>query len=43
MDLGDTNYKFMDLGMNFQSSWTQVTQITSLWTQKCNFEVDGPK
>ena len=22
MDLGDTNYKFMDLGMNFQSSWT---------------------
>ena len=27
MDLGDTNYKFMDLEIDFQSLWTKVTQI----------------
>jgi len=40
MDLGDTNYKFMDLRMDFKSLQTQVTQITSLWIHKCNFEID---
>ena len=43
MDLGDTNYKYMDLKIDFQSLWTSMTQVTSLWTKKYNFEVDGPK
>jgi len=25
MDLGDTNYKFMDLGMNFQSFFVDLS------------------
>ena len=43
VDLGYTTYKFMDVEMNFQSSWTKVTQIKSLWVQKYNFKIDESK
>jgi len=41
IDLSDTNYKFMDQKMHFQSLWTYVFKVYG--PKKHKLQVDGPK
>ena len=41
MDLSDTNYKFMDLKIHFQSLWTYVFKVYRPKSHK--LQVDRPK